>query len=74
MKDNLKVPYEQVYEQWDKLYEKQFPQGTPDSVIEKHCEDIADFVESCGWTVEEFMEEYMHRALEQYFPDPKKQN
>ena len=74
MIDNLKVPYELIYEQWDKLYTKEFPPGTPDEVIEAHCESISDFVENCGWTVEEFMEEYMNRSLHEFFPDLKKQN
>ena len=74
MNNNLKVPYELVYQQWDKLYAKEFPPGTDDKVIEKHCEEISDFVENCGWTVEDFMEEYMRRGLDEIFPDPKKQN
>lgn len=72
--NHLKLPYEVVYSQWDQLYTKEFPPGTDDKVIAKYCEDIADFVESCGWTIEEFMEEYIHRSLNELFPNPKDQN
>ena len=70
MNDKLKLPYEVVSQQWDKMYAKQFPEGTDEKVIAKYCEDIADFVEACGWTVEEFMEEYIHRELKDIFPNP----
>ena len=74
MNNKLKVPYELVYQQWDKFYTKEFPAGTDDKVIEKHCEEISDFVENCGWTVEDFMEEYMRRSLQEPLSDHKKQN
>jgi hypothetical protein len=74
-----KVPYEVLALEVDKLYQKQFPSSSdPDFAlkeIEEHCEYIATFIESCGWNLEEYIQEYIHRGLKEFLPpDTKEQN
>lgn len=70
----MKISYEIVATEVDKLYQKDFPDGAH-KAIEEHCEFISVFIESCGWTVEEFVEEYVHRGLEEYLEkNPQLQN
>lgn len=65
-----KIPYEILAIQIDKLYQKEFPEGA-DRAIEDHCEYIATFIEASGWTLEDYMHEYITRGLEEFFGDPK---
>lgn len=73
----LKVPYEVLALEVDKLYPPYYvlKQG---ETIEEHLLYIESFIESCGWTTEEYLQEYIHRGvvdlMDQHFPDPKKQN
>jgi hypothetical protein len=70
----IKVAYEIVAAEVDKLYQKEFPPGAHHA-IEDHCEFIATFIESCGWKLEEYMAEYIHRGLKEFLPpDLKEQN
>lgn len=71
--NHLKVPYEILALEVDKLYPPHY-KLKPGETIEQHLMDIEAFIESCGWTTEEYLEEYIHRGLDKYFPDPKKQN
>lgn len=73
MKGFLKVPYEIMAVEVDKLYPPHYvlKQG---ETIEQHLMDIETFIESCGWTTEEYLSEYIHRGLKELFPDPKEQN
>lgn len=52
-----KVPYEVMALEVEKLYQKEFPKNDP--AITKHCEFIAEFIRSCGWTEEEYMTRWM---------------
>lgn len=70
---SLKVPYEVMALEVDKLYPPHY-QLKPGETIEQHLMDIETFIESCGWTTEEYLEEYIHRGLDTLFPDPKKLN
>ena len=51
----VKIPYDIVVIQVEKLYTKEFD-PSDDNGIAEHCEFIANFVESCGWSVEEYLE------------------
>jgi hypothetical protein len=51
----------------DKLYPPHY-QLKPGETIEEHLTFIEAFIESCGWTTEEFMEEYLHRGLKDFLP------
>lgn len=74
---SLKVPYEVLALEVDKLYPPHY-QLKPGETIEQHLMDIEAFIECCGWTPEEYLEEYIHRGvtelLDEHFPDPKKMN
>lgn len=69
----IKISYEILAAQVDLLYATQF-QDTQIKEIEEHCEYIATFIEACGWSIDEYMYEYIHRGLEQFFPNLKDQN
>lgn len=73
MKNILKVPYEVLALEVDKLYPPYYVLK-PGETIDQHIMDIHSFIESCGWTTEEFLEEYIHRALNELFPDKRTQN
>lgn len=49
-----KIPYAIVSLEVDKLYQKDFDPSDNDAIIE-HCEFIRTFVESCGWTIEDYL-------------------
>ena len=74
---SLKVQYEILALEVDKLYPPHYVLK-PGETIEEHLLYIEEFIYSCGWTPEEYLEEYIHRGitelLDQTFPDPKKQN
>lgn len=69
----LRVQYEVLALEVDKLYPPYY-ELKPGETIDQHLMDIEGFIESCGWTTEEYLEEYIHRAVDSMFPDPKKQN
>jgi len=73
MNDKLKVPYEVMALEVDKLYPPHYVLK-PGETIEQHLMDIEGFIESCGWTTEEYLKEYIHRGLKDLFPDPKEMN
>lgn len=73
MTTTLKVQYEILALEVDKLYPPYYVLK-PGETIEQHLMDIEGFIESCGWTTEEYLEEYIHRSVDEFFPDPKKQN
>lgn len=66
----MRVPYEVVAFEVDKLYTK--PISSSDlKAIEAHCEYISMFVEACGWTAEGFLDEYIKRGLAEFLPQNK---
>lgn len=73
MNDKLKVPYEVMALEVDKLYPPHYDLK-PGETIEQHLMDIEAFIESCGWTTEEYLEEYIHRSLKELFPNPRDMN
>lgn len=73
MNDKFKVPYAVLALEVDKLYPPHYVLKEGET-IEQHLMDIEAFVESCGWTTEEYLEEYIHRSLHELFPNPKDMN
>lgn len=73
----IKIPYEILAVEVDKLYPPIY-KLKPNETIEEHLLDVDAFIFACGWTPEEYVEEYIHRGvvdlLDVHFPDPKKQN
>lgn len=69
----LKVPFEYVMIEVEKMYPPHY-QLKPGETIEQHLMDIEEFIETCGWTTEEFISEDIHRMVDKLFPDPRKQN
>jgi len=70
----MKLPYEQVSIEVDKLYDKKFPATATNREIEEHCQFIATFIEACGWDTESFISEYITRGTKDLNPptiDPK---
>ncbi len=72
-RNNLRVPYEVMALEVDKLYPPHYELKTGET-IEQHLMDIEAFIESCGWTTEEYLSEYIHRAVEELFPNRKDMN
>jgi hypothetical protein len=70
---SLKVQYEILSLNVDKLYPPYYTLK-PGETLEEHMLDIEAFIYSCGWTPEQYLEEYIQRSLDELFPDPKKQN
>jgi predicted nuclease of restriction endonuclease-like RecB superfamily len=73
MDAKFKVAYEVMALEVDKLYPPYYVLK-PDETIEQHLMDIEAFIESCGWTTEEYLSEYIHRGLKDLFLDPKEMN
>lgn len=53
-----KIPYAILALQVELLYQKKFPENNL-KAIEDHCEYIAQYIESCGYSVAEYMELWM---------------
>lgn len=73
MNIKLKVAYEVLALNVDKLYPPHYDLK-PGETIEQHLMDIEALIESCGWTTEEYLEEYIHRSLKELFPNPRDMN
>ena len=58
----IKLSYEQVLLEVEKLYQVKFNDDEVEA-INKHCNFISTYIEACGWDVDEFMEQYIHRGL-----------
>lgn len=71
--DKLRVPYEVMAVEVDKMYPPHYVLK-PNETIEDHIMDIHNFIESCGWTTEEYLEEYIHRAVDELYPNPRSMN
>ncbi len=50
----MKVPFNQLYIEVEKLYAKPF-ESTNISGINEHCDFIRSFIESCGWDVDSYI-------------------
>jgi hypothetical protein len=55
---NNKISYPILALQIELLYQREFAEGN-DKAIEDHCLYIANFIRSCGWTEEEYLERWM---------------
>jgi len=52
----MKVPFQQVYLVVDKMYQVEL---TDEDAIDKHCENIVNYIENCGWDINDFIHEMM---------------
>lgn len=50
-----KISYEILSLEVEKLYAREFPEGTSNRVIEDHCNLISTLIESCGWDITEYL-------------------
>lgn len=50
----MKLPFEYVAREVDKLYDKSFEQSEVNAINE-HCEFIRDFIHACGWSEDELL-------------------
>lgn len=71
--DKLRVPYEIMAVEVDKMYPPHYVLK-PNETIEEHLMNIEAFIESCGWTTEEYLEEYIHRSVKELFPNKRELN
>ncbi len=55
----MKIDYNIIAIEVEKLYAKEFPIGTPEKEIAKYCDFISSFIEKCGWTIEEYTYRYI---------------
>lgn len=53
----MRIPFCVLSLEVEKLYQKQFPEGD-EQAISEHCEYIAEFITSCGWSIENYFEEW----------------
>ena len=63
-----KVQYEILAYEVDKMYPPHYV-FKPGETIEQHLLDIETLIESCGWTTEEYLAEYIHRGFKGLIPD-----
>lgn len=50
----IKLPYEYVTREVDKLYEKEFDENDLGG-IDAHCAFIVEFLNACGWTEDSYI-------------------
>ncbi len=53
----MMVPYETLAFHVERMYSKKFDLNDA-ALIDKHCQEIADFIRSCGWTEESYFERF----------------
>lgn len=56
----LKVSYEIMAYEVEKLYQKDIPPHDP--AIVAHCEFIAEFIKACGWTEESYFDRWIQEV------------
>lgn len=64
----MKILYDQLAPIVDSLYDKVFPEGTPEKEIAAYCEEISSLIESSGWLIEDWTNEYISRGLKDLNP------
>lgn len=57
-----KIAYEVVAVEVDKMYPPHYVLKA-DETVDDHLVFVETFIKSCGWDVEEFMEEFNHQTL-----------
>lgn len=69
-----KISYDVLAVEIEKLYPPIYVLS-PNETIDDHLKYIETFIESCGWKVEDYMQEYIHRGVKDLLPpDLQKQN
>lgn len=66
----IKIPYEMVMIEVEKLYQKEFPDDADQEILD-HCQYISDYIESCGWKLEDFTEKYIEENLKEFLSTTK---
>lgn len=69
----VKIKYEILAIEIDKLYPPHYILKDGET-IEQHLAYIDAFIESTGWTSEEYIDEYIHRGFADIIPDTRKMN
>lgn len=55
---NNPIPFGVVFAQVEILFSKEFESNDTTGVVE-HCDMIRDFIEACGWDVDEYIRRMM---------------
>jgi hypothetical protein len=55
---SLKIPYLVMAMQLERLYQKEFHENDL-KAIEEHCNYIAEFIEACGWTIDDYLARFI---------------
>lgn len=58
----MKISYEQLDLEVTKLYLQPFDGNDIESVI-LHCDRIGNFIEACGWRIDQYLEEGWDRMI-----------
>ena len=64
----FRIPYEILSINVDKLYPPHYTLKDGET-IEQHLMDIEAFIEACGWTVPEYIKEYIHQGVKDLLPN-----
>lgn len=67
---HYKMNYHILAFEVDKLYMQKIDE-TKIKNIEEHSEFIAQFIESAGWKLEEFIDRYVHEGIKDLLPQNK---
>lgn len=51
----IKLPYDYITKEVDKLYDREIDPNDLEAVS-RQCEFIQTFIESCGWTTEDYID------------------
>lgn len=54
----MRVPYPILALEIEKLYLKEFPPNS-DAAIEEHCVLIDEFICACGWSAEDYLQQFL---------------
>jgi hypothetical protein len=65
-----RVPYEILAPQAELVYQKVLSARTQDEMA-KHFQEYSDFIEACGWTLQEYDREQLRRVDEDWDTTPK---
>ncbi len=59
-----KIPFGLVSIQVEKLFSKEFAEDDVASIVE-HCDMIRNYIELCGWSVEDYTRQMMRNGKEE---------
>jgi hypothetical protein len=70
MEPKVKVSYDALALMVDKLYPPHY-QLKSNETAEEHCAYIAEVINSCGWTEESYIDEYVRRGTQELYPNDR---